>query len=66
MLEAIIRTKRERRLWVVIIAALAIVSFWRGVWGLMDLYMFPENEPLSFSISVVIGLIILYSIRKSF
>lgn len=43
-----------------IILAFAIISFWRGVWGLMDLYLFPQNEFISFSISVLLGILILY------
>lgn len=43
-----------------VIIAFAIVSFWRGVWGLMDLYFFPNNLPLSFSVSILIGILILY------
>ena len=47
---------------VVIIASLAIVSFWRGVWGLMDLYIFPANASLSLLVSMGIGMIILLAI----
>ena len=43
-----------------VLIAFAIVSFWRGVWGLMDVYLFPNNHILSLSISVLIGLVILY------
>ena len=56
-------TKKQRgikKVLYTILIAFAIVSFWRGVWGLMDLYLFPNNEILSFSISVLIGLVILY------
>jgi len=42
-----------------IIIAFAVISFWRGVWGLMDLYLFPENMELSLWASVAIGLAIL-------
>lgn len=49
-----------RRISYTILIAFAIVSFWRGVWGMMDTYLFPNNEILSFSISVLIGLVILY------
>jgi len=48
-----------------IVIALAIVLFWRGVWGLADLYLFPENKLLSYSISIIIGILILYE-AKSF
>lgn len=46
-----------------VLIAFAIVSFWRGVWGLMDVYLFPNNHILSLSISVLIGLVILYSTK---
>lgn len=43
-----------------IVIAFAIVSFWRGIWGLMDLYLFPENQVVSLLVSVLLGIIILY------
>jgi len=43
-----------------IIIGLAIIIFWRGVWGLMDLYLFPDNETLSYIISLLVGLFILF------
>ncbi len=39
---------------------LAVVSFWRGAWGLMDLYLFPHDQTLSFTFSLIIGLGALY------
>ena len=42
-----------------IIIAFAVVSFWRGVWGLMDLYIFPDNYNFSLWFSLFIGLGIL-------
>ena len=48
-----------------IIIALAIVLFWRGVWGLADLYLSPENKLLSYALSIIIGIVILYE-AKSF
>ena len=42
-----------------IIIAFAVISFWRGVWGLMDEYLFPENYQLSLWISLVLGVGIL-------
>ncbi|MFA4953015.1 MAG: hypothetical protein WC584_02225 [Candidatus Pacearchaeota archaeon] len=43
-----------------ILVAFAIVSFWRGVWGLMDIYLFPKNHPLSLVVSLIVGISILY------
>jgi len=42
-----------------ILIAFAVVSFWRGVWGLMDIYLFPSNPTLSLFSSLFIGLVIL-------
>ncbi|MCC7304159.1 hypothetical protein IT418_01970 [bacterium] len=38
---------------------LAVVLFWRGAWGLMDRYFFPDNELLSYLLSAIFGLFIL-------
>ncbi len=43
----------------------AIVLFWRGVWGLMNLYFFPKNELLSFCLSIFAGLVLLYLLKHS-
>lgn len=48
-----------------LIVALAIAIFWRGIWGFMDLYFFPNMLPLSFALSIFFGLIILYSLKRS-
>lgn len=47
-------------IWVVF----AIVLFWRGIWGLLDVYLFPHNYVLSCLISVLAGIIILYFSKK--
>ena len=47
-----------------LILALGAVFFWRGVWGLLDVYLFPNNMVLSYSISIGIGIVVLYFIRN--
>ena len=42
-----------------IIVGLGIVLFWRGVWQLLNVYLFPQNYELSNWISLIVGLIIL-------
>ena len=37
----------------------AVVSFWRGVWGLLDIYLLPTNMELSLWISLLMGIVIL-------
>jgi hypothetical protein len=36
-----------------------IVTIWRGIWGLMDLYLFPDQPQISYILSIVIGVIVL-------
>lgn len=38
----------------------AIVCIWRGIWGLLDIYLLPDDPSLSFSISIVIGIILIF------
>ncbi|MBU0766962.1 hypothetical protein KKF55_04250 [Patescibacteria group bacterium] len=42
-----------------ILIGTAVVLFWRGMWGVLDLYLFPENEALSFVTSILLGILIL-------
>lgn len=39
--------------------SIGVIAFWRGMWQLLDLYMFPNNELLSNLLSLIIGLGIL-------
>jgi hypothetical protein len=43
-----------------VIIGTAIIMFWRGLWGLMDLYLFPNNEVMSYIVSVLLGLFLLF------
>lgn len=44
----------------ILVTAAAVVFFWRGVWGILDYYLFPENPTLSYLSSILIGLFILW------
>lgn len=54
--------KREpfKKIFYILLIAFAIVSFWRGVWQLSNLYLFPNNLLLSNLISLAVGVVILY------
>lgn len=54
------KKKSFRHIFYIILIAFAIVSFWRGVWQLSDMYLFPNNYLLSNLISLVMGVLILY------
>jgi len=42
----------------------ALIMLWRGVWGLLDIYLFPDNKTVSFALSVIIGILILSATGK--
>ncbi|NBD73586.1 hypothetical protein GVX82_00915 [Patescibacteria group bacterium] len=42
-----------------LLLAVGVVAVWRGVWGLLDLYLTPEQPALSFVLSILIGVAIL-------
>jgi RsiW-degrading membrane proteinase PrsW (M82 family) len=44
----------------VLLIAIAMILVWRGVWDLVDMYLFPEHPVWSALISFFIGLVILY------
>ncbi len=62
------KINKPQKIFFAILIAFAVISFWRGVWGLMDLYLFPNDYELSLWISVMLGIGILilsgYSLRK--
>ena len=59
MFNSVKRMNPAKQICFAILIAFAVISFWRGVWGLMDEYMFPDNYRLSLWISLVIGISIL-------
>jgi hypothetical protein len=62
------RFKKHHRLLISLIILSGIIFFWRGVWGLAETYLYPENPQFSFYISLILGIVILatthYSIEK--
>ena len=52
--------ERKHHVITAILVGFALIIFWRGVWMLSDLYLFPDNPTLSAVISIVTGILILY------
>ncbi len=42
-----------------VIVSVALISVWRGVWGLLDIYLLPGNYELSLWVSLLAGLLVL-------
>lgn len=44
----------------VVIVIVAIIMLWRGVWGLLNTFLFPGSPVFSYLASVALGVLILY------
>ncbi|MBT5016580.1 hypothetical protein HN748_01905 [Candidatus Peregrinibacteria bacterium] len=42
------------------IMVLGVIMVWRGIWHLLDTYLFPENELISSLICILVGLLLIY------
>ena len=62
MLEKLVERTNFVDVLIIIISSLALVAFWRGAWGLLDLYLLPADPALSFWVSIGIGIAILLAI----
>ena len=51
--------KRENQIIFGLIIFIALILFWRGAWMLINMILFPKNDILSASISVILGFTIL-------
>ncbi len=53
------KMKHHHKTLFALIIAFAVIAFWRGLWGLFDIYVFPENYELSLWTTMVVGIVIL-------
>ena len=59
MIERLCKVETKLHLVRAIIIGAAVVIFWRGIWNLMDIYLFPGNPSLSSFSSILLGLLII-------
>jgi len=59
MLKAFKKLKEHHQKLFALIIGTAVIMFWRGIWGLLDVYFLPNDVGLSLVLSAVIGLVIL-------
>jgi hypothetical protein len=64
MLEEILKKASMKDVLIIVLSSLGIVGFWRGVWNIMDKFLFPNNFILSQTLSIIIGVTILIIMSK--
>ena len=45
-----------------LVAVVAVVMMWRGLWGLMDIYLWPNNPKRSNWVSFIVGFIMIVTV----
>ncbi len=64
MIERICMAEKGQELMLGIAVSAAVVSFWRGIWLIMDLFLFPHNPHVSSFSSTIIGLAVIIFAHK--
>jgi hypothetical protein len=59
MIKEISKMKTGPKIILAVLVSLAIVCLWRGLWGLLDIYLLPNDRILSLWISIIFGISIL-------
>lgn len=59
MIKKIAKFKRRHKILFALLVGFSVVSFWRGAWGILDVYLFPDDYHLSSIASLAIGLSLL-------
>jgi ABC-type nickel/cobalt efflux system permease component RcnA len=50
----------------VLLTAIGVVFLWRGIWGLTELALFPDDPALSYMVSMFLGFVFFYVQEKKF
>jgi len=56
--------KRINEAVTIVLLVTLVALVWRGIWGLSDLYIYPEDKEKSYWISFLLALGILYAFEK--
>lgn len=58
-IKKICRHLSKNKIFLSILEAVVFVTIWRGTWGLLDIYLFPNYPQISYLTSISIGVILL-------
>ena len=57
------KRKKQNTVVETLLIDLSAVLVWRGTWGLMDKYLFPNHLDLSLIFSIVLGIALVFVLR---
>lgn len=60
--------KKHHQLIFSLIVVSGVTALWRGIWGLLDIYLLPGSPSVSFTLSIILGVVVIvathYTIDK--
>jgi hypothetical protein len=59
MFKSIVKFLKPRKNLRLILDAVGLIFVWRGIWGILDLFFFPNNPLVSYIGSIIFGFIFL-------
>jgi len=59
MFKKLSKVKKHHQFIYALIIGISVISIWRGIWMLLDIYLLPNNPATSATIPLVLGIIIL-------
>ena len=59
MLKKVRKFLNRRKNLRIIIDLLGAIAVWWGIWGILDLFIFPENHLVSYIVSITLGFVLL-------
>jgi hypothetical protein len=59
MLKKVRKFLNRRKNLRIIIDLLGAIAVWWGIWGILDLFIFPENHLASYIVSITLGFVLL-------
>lgn len=62
--DRLFKRKRSSTVIETLLIDLSAVFVWRGTWGLMDKYLFPNYPDFSFIFSIIVGATLILAIRQ--
>lgn len=55
MLNKLNKFKRKHKIAFALVIGFAVVAFWRGAWGILDIFVFPNDYAISSIVSLIVG-----------
>lgn len=60
MIKQVIKYIKNKKYTAVLIEIIGVILIWRGIWGILDIYLFPNNPLISYLICIILGFALIW------